>query len=485
MAGIGFKLQKLFVRDEYLSLFHGFLYSLFITSGPWLIMVVSLSFLAVFSAHFLEMEYRKLFNILLVHVFAITILVTGTLQLFFTRIFADKMYKKERDQLPVVIMSNLALALLIIAVLTVPFVAFMSIGFFIKLVTFCLIATMTVIWVLMNYVSGSDDFLSFVKHYIFGAFLGLFLAVYLGEKYAFAGFYFGFLLGQIYIALLLFVHTVRIYGIPQQIQLSLIVQNAQYRVLLLSGFCLYLGMWIDKFIYWYSPSGRHIYSILYYHPSYNDIFYFAFLFTTPIMAIFFISMETSFYLKYYAYHKAINNKATLDELRVLRQEVVTSVNQQLWNIARIQGLIILVGIIYAKEFLKLLNMSTDLTMLLSIVLVGAFFHMFLLVVCILLLYFDLRLDTLKIYGLFMIVNGGLSLISVKLGEEYYGLGYMISAILIFAYALFRLKVGLRELNYLSFTRHAMAEEDIEEIYLEDSATYGRFYRKNGKDLIIP
>ena len=161
-------------------------------------------------------------------------------------------------------------------------------------------------------------------------------------------------IGQVYIALLLVVHTIKIYGFPVNIGFSFLTKFPKYRILIFSGFFFYLGMWLDKFIYWYGPSGKSIYSILYYHlPNYNDIFYFAFLFTTPIMAIFFIAMETSFYLKYYAFNKAINNKASLKELRKLRDEVALSVKQQLWNIAKIQGLIILLGLIFSEEVLAL------------------------------------------------------------------------------------------------------------------------------------
>lgn len=485
MAGIGFKLQKLFVKDEYISIFHGFIFSLIITSGPWLIMVISLSLLSILSAVFLDIEDRLLFNILLVHIFAITIIITGTFQLFFTRIFADMMFSKKREQLSVIIMSNLALAVLISSVISIPFISFIEIDFTVKALTYCFFITMTTIWILLNYVSGSEEFLGFIKHYVVGAILGLLLGVALGKQFGFSGFYFGFLLGQIYIAILLIVHTIKIYGFPERIDLSLLVKFSQYKVLIFSGFFLYFGMWVDKFIYWYSPTGEYIYSFLYYHPNYNDIFYFAFLFTSPIMAIFFITMETSFYLKYFAFNKAINNKASLYDLAKLKDEVIASVRQQLWNIAKIQGLIILIGIIYAKEVLALLNMSEELVLLLDIILVGAFFHMFLLIVCILLLYFDLRVATLKIYGAFLFLNCVLTLITVEFGDPYYGLGYTIAAIVVFLYALSQLKLGLNELNFLSFTRHAMAEENIEDIYLKDSDSYGRYYIKEGKDLIIP
>ncbi len=489
MAGIGFRLQKLLVEEIYLSVFQGFFCALVITSGPWLIMVISLAVLSLFTAFILSPENRLLFNILLVHISVITIITTGSLQLFFTRVFSDKMYTKERDELPNVIMTNLTMTMAILLILVLPFFLITTtfppnVTFPVKLLTFCLVFTLNIIWVLMNYISASDEFLGFVKHYIIGSVLSVGLGGMLGYFFDFSGFFFGFFIGQAYIACVLFYQIIKVFGFPSRLHFTLIFKTPEYRILLFSGFFLYMGMWIDKFIYWYGPSGRSLTSVLYYNPGYNDIFFVAFLFTTPIMAIFFISMETSFYKSYYAYHEKHLATATLAKLKECCEDVRKTVKSSLLNIVQIQGMIIVLGIIFSKNILEVLGISVELFGLFNIVLIGVFFHMLTLIVCILLFYFDLRRETMTIYLSFFCLNGILTLIFMHAGEMYSGLGYLISSIIVFAYSLWKLRISLDKLNFLTLTRQKVQEhEDGEKTLIPNTGCYGRYYIQDGKKVL--
>lgn len=483
MAGIGFKLQKLLVEDMYLSLFQGFFYSLVITSGPWLIMVISLAVLSILSSFLLDGASVALFNVLLVHIFAFTIIITGTVQLFFTRVFADRMYTKEREELPVIIISNLFFTLAVTTLLSLPFVSLLQIDFRIKLIVFSLFLTMNLIWVLMNYISASEEFIGFIKHYILGSAGGVLLGATLGFALGFTGFFLGFFLGQGYIASILVIKTLTIFGVPERVDFSFFRTFRDCHVLIISGFCLYAGMWVDKFVYWYGPSGIRFSRLLYVHASYNDVFYLAYLCTTPIMAIFFISMETSFYKRYYAYNKAITARATLNELRNLRNRIILCIHQQLLNIVRIEGLVIIVGVLFAPQLLEIFKIAPDLSRLFIVILCGAFFHMLFLVVCVILLYFDLQRETMRLYALFFMLNLTSTLIAQRLPDVWTGCGYSLSALLVFVVSLRQLKISLAEINYLSFTRHSMAEVRIDEVYLPDTGTFGRYYVRDGKHLI--
>lgn len=488
MAGIGFRLQKLLTEEMYLSVAQSFFYALVLTSGPWLIMVISLELLSLFSTFLVSMAYRQLFKILLVHIYFLTIVVTGTFQLFFTRIFADKLYNKERDALPDVIMTHLLLSLGVLTALFLPFVIVIDLPIPVKLLAFSLFWAMDVLWVLLTYVSASDDFLQFMKHFLFGSLLSFGLGSSLGYFFDFLGLLAGFVIGQAYTALVLFVKIVQVFGFPKHLDVALIRTFWSYRALLASGFFLYAGMWVDKLIFWYSPSGRRFYSLLYYHPAYNDIFYIAFLFTTPIMAIFFLTMETSFYKAYYGYNQTVMKKGqagALDALQACQTNIRQSIRRSLSQIIRIQGLILLVGILFSRRILALLNMPAELDRLLNIILPGVFFHMLILILCVLLLYFDLKEETLSIYGAFFLLNTGLTLVFLKAGEAYSGLGYTIAAILVCGYAWRRLRYHVNDLNFLMFTRRELREDRqiATELFIPATGGYGRYYLKNGEKLI--
>jgi len=489
MAGIGFKLQKMLVEETYLSSVKGFFSALIITSGPWLIMVISLSVLSLFSSFLLSEDNLLLFNTLFVHMCVFALIVTGTFQLFFTRIFADNMYTGKRKELPNVIMTNLVLTMIVLTIITLPFLLNNTTfpagtPFAVKFLTFLLIITIDIIWVLLNYVSASDDFLGFIKHYIAGCISSLILSALIGHFSGFNGFLLGFFIGQAYIAVYLLFLTIKVFGFPDKLYLSIISKHPEYYILLLSGFFLYVGMWVDKFIYWYSPFGKSLTPILHYDLGYNVIFYVAFLFTTPIMAIFLITMETSFYKKYYLYSKKLLFSATLDKLKECCDDIKKTVRDSLISIIRIQGMVIILGILFSKNILMFFKISDDLQPLFTIVLIGVFFHMLSLIVCILLFYFDLKRETMIIYSAFFVLNGTLTFIFMKLGTKYTGFGFLISSIIIFGYSLWRLNLNLNCVNYLSLTRQRMEElEDVDDIVVKDTLCYGRYYIKNGEKLI--
>jgi len=489
MAGIGFKLQKMLVEETYLSTVKGFFSALIITSGPWLIMMISLSVLSLISSFLLSDDNLLLFNTLFVHMCVLALIITGIFQLFFTRIFADSMYSGERKELPNIIMANLILTLAVLTIIILPF--FLNnttfpakTPFSVKLLTFLLILTIDIIWVLLNYVSASDEFMDFLKHYIAGCVSSIILSALIGHSLGFNGFLLGFFIGQAYIAIYLFFQTIKVFGLADRLDLFIVLKYPEYHILLLSGFFLYVGMWIDKFIYWYSPFGKNLTPFLYYDLGYNIIFYVAFLFTTPIMAVFLITMETSFYKKYYLYSRKLLYSAPLDKLRNCCNDIKKTVKDSFISIIRIQGMIIILGILFSKNILMFFKISESLQPLFVIVLIGVFFHMLTLINCILLFYFDLKRETMIIYAAFFVLNGTLTFIFMKLGAKYTGLGFLISSTVIFGYSLWRLNLNLNCLNYLFLTRQRMEElKDVDVIFIQDTGCYGRYYIKNGEKLV--
>ncbi len=147
-------------------------------------------------------------------------------------------------------------------------------------------------------------------------------------------------------------------------------------------------------------------------------------------------------------------------------------------------MIILLGILCSKEILIFFKLPESLQPFFSIVLVGVFFHMLTLIICILLFYFDLKYETMTIYLAFFVLNGISTFIFMRCGEQYTGLGYLISSFIVFGYSLWRLLYNLNFLNFLSLTRHKMDElKDTDDIYIPGTSCYGRYYVKNGESLL--
>ncbi|RME86703.1 MAG: histidine kinase, partial [Planctomycetota bacterium] len=95
MAGIGFEIGKVLKKDTYLSTFQGYFYGALISSGPWIFTVTSLLFLNLWSENFLDEKSRFLFQGTVTFSFALSLILTGPLQMSLSRYLADHLYRKE------------------------------------------------------------------------------------------------------------------------------------------------------------------------------------------------------------------------------------------------------------------------------------------------------------------------------------------------------------------------------------------------------
>jgi len=102
MAGIGFELRKILKEDRLLSLAKVYGYSAILSSGPWVISIV-----AILIVGFLNLSHtgavRDAFRFQVVITYAIalasSLILTGILQLPFTRYIADLIFKKREEEI--------------------------------------------------------------------------------------------------------------------------------------------------------------------------------------------------------------------------------------------------------------------------------------------------------------------------------------------------------------------------------------------------
>ena len=95
---------------------------------------------------------------------------------------------------------------------------------------------------------------------------------------------------------------------------------------------------------------------------------------------------------------------------------------------------------------------------------------------------------MQIYVLFFALNTIFTLVAMWLHwDNFLGVGYTAAAMIVFVFTLVKLKVNLKNINYLSFARQPMAEDNIEEMFIKGDTSgaggYGRYYIKDGKKII--
>ena len=98
MAGIGFEIKKILRRDSYLAMFSAYAYAGIIGSGPWVLSILGVLIIGLFSLgvvlpHVLITQ----FQVTITHLIAMSLILTGFLQLGFTRYIADRLFEKNTD----------------------------------------------------------------------------------------------------------------------------------------------------------------------------------------------------------------------------------------------------------------------------------------------------------------------------------------------------------------------------------------------------
>src|SRR5487761_2003211 len=102
MAGIGFELRKLLQKDSYFGLFQAYAYAGIISSGPWVLSIVGILFvgflsLGVVFPHMLIVQFQVSVTYLILS----SLILTGFIQLGFTRFIADNLFRKlDKQVLP-------------------------------------------------------------------------------------------------------------------------------------------------------------------------------------------------------------------------------------------------------------------------------------------------------------------------------------------------------------------------------------------------
>ena len=89
MAGIGFELRRLKRNDTFLGTLQAYTASGIITSGPWIISIISIAVLSVLLQHLTETSHRLLILSSVTHVYAFMLILTGAPSLILTRFAAD------------------------------------------------------------------------------------------------------------------------------------------------------------------------------------------------------------------------------------------------------------------------------------------------------------------------------------------------------------------------------------------------------------
>ena len=168
------------------------------------------------------------------------------------------------------------------------------------------------------------------------------------------------------------------------------------------------------------------------------------------MAIFLVRIETDFVEYYAKFYDAVREGATLDFIERMRNHMVYYVKRGLFDIAKIQGIAVLVTLSLGGVLLDALGISTLYLPLLYVDVVGAALQVVLLGVLNVLFYLDQRVAVTWLTATLVVSNIVLTALSLHMGANWFGYGFAGAMLVTVLVGIWILDRRLDALEYETF-----------------------------------
>ena len=452
MAGIGFRLQTILKGDSYTSLFYGYLYSAIISSGPMLVIIVSLIVMKSTIQMRLGVDDGALFMGIVIYVYAYSMLLAGPFFYVVTRYLADQYYLKKLNVFTRTYISVVEILFVLQSLVAIPYLYYLHISIAAKCLSYFLFLFVGGVWMSMIFLSAAQDYQWIVVGFFSGGVTGVVGSLWLGDSYGLEGYLAGFAGGEGLIFLILTVRIFREFGYERSRDYEFLRYFKIHPYLGMIGVFYYLGTWIDKFVFWYRETGDQIIPHLRVCFDYDTPLFFAFMTTVPSMAFFLIQMETSFVVHYQAYYKGIQQRMTLGDIQQLKSRLMDNLTQNMQKFVVFQGLLSGLTIIFILNIADYFHLSQSQMGIFRIGILGAFLQVGLLFVITIFFYFDFQKEVWWVSLCFLVSNFIFSLLSQYFGLPTYGFGYAAAAFVSVAVAIFILEYKLSLLEYWTFMK---------------------------------
>jgi uncharacterized membrane protein len=428
MAGIGFELRKILNRTNYFNIIKAYGVAGLISSGPWIISILGIFFIGLLTLDVsLDVFYVGKFQVSITYLMASSLILTSPLQFMVSRFVADKHYVKDYDA----ILPNIIGALFIVTIVSgliglILTYVYINSSFIYKVLLVIGFVVLCNIWVIVILLSALKKWKSIVIGFFIGYSLTITTAYYL-SIYQEEGLLAGFILGHLLLLMYLLWLVTENYSANKALAFDFLKPQYVYYSLAITGMVYNIGIWSDKFIFWFNPNtsdavlGSLRYSLIYDLP-----IFLAYLSIIPGMAVFLVRIETDFVEKYREFYDAINMSGTLDEIKRIKADMIYTIKQAIYDIFKVQGMTIIILIGTGEHLLEILNIPVLYGPLMTICVIGVGVQVVFMAILNILFYFDQRAITLKLSLLFLIANVIFSSITQYLGPSFYGYGFAIS-----------------------------------------------------------
>lgn len=455
MAGIGFELRRMLQKDTLLGVMRAYTYAGVISAGPWILSIVGILMVGVLSLPFVvPSSLITQFQVSVTSLIMGSLIITGPLQLAFTRFSADRIFERQES----LILSNYHGTALIATVISgsiavlVAGVFMTELSLLYRILMVAGFVVMSNVWIAVIFLSGMKQFLAVVWIFLGGYTVTVLLSLWLRD-YGLEGLLFGFVMGQLVLLVATSVMIYRSFSSQTFMSFEMFTKRNLYVSLMVVGLLYNLGVWIDKLMFWYNPAtGQNVIGPFHASVIYDIPVFLAYLAVIPGMAVFLVRIETDFAEAYEAFFKAVREGSSLERIEEIRNTMVGTIRTGLYEIFKIQAIAALVLFAAGDAILRLLGISALYLPLLYVDVIGAGLQVVLLGILNIFFYLDQRRPVLIVSLLFVVLNGLLTWITLQLGPVWYGYGFAGALLIVVLIALYMLDRKLDSLEYETYMR---------------------------------
>lgn len=456
MAGIGFKIQKLLAEDTYWGVVKGYFYSAVISSGPWLISIICIGALGVLFQPLIGTEEHHIFRAWITYCYAASLVVSGATQVMLTRYLSDCIFKKEDEALYASYLTYSIPTFLINTLIAGIYLWYFDLPTGFIYGGAVLYAIINQIWIAMIYLSAAKDFITIVVAYVLGGSLSVAASYLMVESLGLTGLVLGYTSGQVALLAILTSRILIEFPKGQLFNLDCFRYLYQHPVLLFIGFFYNGAIWVDKLMFWIFK-GEAVHPGLWASSFYETPTFLAFVTIVPTLSIFLVRVETSFYRSYRSYYNKVVDKYPLKEILLEKQKINESLQLSFYRLIVYQGTITTMTILCAPAIIAAFKMESYQLAVLRITTLGAFLHALLMVLMILILYFDWKGLALKINMIFFATNLGFTWGLIDFDLSWQGYGYFFSCLITLCYSIWMFLRRWDNLEFITFTSQPLGE----------------------------
>ncbi|MDD2457772.1 MAG: exopolysaccharide Pel transporter PelG [Eubacteriales bacterium] len=459
MAGIGFKLRKIFSENSMTAKLKGVFFATFTTIGPTLTFIAMLLLITYSLDQYGASEGDRLFfSASLFYLFLVNLLIAGATGTILSRFIADQINDGSVENVPAALMGSLVLVSSL-AALAGGAITWMlwrhtdvQPGFLLAYDALYLVIAIT--YSVMNFISAIKEYgrisLAFLVSVLLGiasffAFhhllqLDLLLSILLGMLLAFS--LIDIIL--IYLVLTFFKGSAKTY--------FLFLGHFRRNLMLFWGGLVYmLTLYLPTVIFWFFSELSTPVAIFRVAPAYDMAMFLAILANVSTTIIFVVKVETNFFEKYQRYVSSLTH-GTYGMIEKNRVSMVRTMNLELFYIYEVQLIITLLLTSLGIIFLPMIGYGGLVLNYFPILSISLYTTNLMYFTTVFLYYFDDQAGSLKTMLVFFAVTLVATLVVLRLGISYYPLPLLAGGIAGWIYAFLRLRNYLGNINAQLFCR---------------------------------